>query len=90
MRHITPLRFAIGCERGPAGACAGARPELSRPADPGDRADARPAAWRTSSTRVFAQKVKEQSGATVIVENKTGANGVLGGGLCGEIAGRTA
>jgi tripartite-type tricarboxylate transporter receptor subunit TctC len=28
-------------------------------------------------SRVFAQKVKEQSGATVIVENKTGANGVL-------------
>ena len=26
---------------------------------------------------MFAQKVKEQSGATVIVENKTGANGVL-------------
>ncbi len=28
-------------------------------------------------SRVFAQKVKERSGATVIVENKTGANGVL-------------
>ena len=28
-------------------------------------------------SRVFAQKVKENSGATVIVENKTGANGVL-------------
>lgn len=28
-------------------------------------------------SRVFAQKVKEQSGATVVVENKTGANGVL-------------
>ena len=28
-------------------------------------------------SRVFAQKVKEHSGATVIVENKTGANGVL-------------
>ena len=28
-------------------------------------------------SRVLAQKIKEQSGATVIVENKTGANGML-------------
>jgi tripartite-type tricarboxylate transporter receptor subunit TctC len=28
-------------------------------------------------SRVLAQKIKEQSGATVVVENKTGANGVI-------------
>ena len=36
-----------------------------------------PGAIADTLSRVFAEKVKERTGATVIVENKTGANGVL-------------
>ena len=75
-RTITPLRFAVAASAVLL-ALAPARGQgfpdqpirVIVPTQAGGMADI--------LSRVFAQKVKEQSGATVIVENKTGANGVL-------------
>jgi tripartite-type tricarboxylate transporter receptor subunit TctC len=76
VRCITPLRFAIAASAillALAPAHAQNFPDqpirVIVPTQAGGMADI--------LSRVFAQKVKEQSGATVIVENKTGANGVL-------------
>src|SRR6476659_10809485 len=80
MRLVTPLRFAVAASAvlltlSPALSPAFGQnfPDqpirLMVPTQAGGMADI--------LSRVFAQKVKENSGATVIVENKTGANGVL-------------
>ena len=77
MRPIAPIRLAACRERYLAGRlrrrAARAFPSqpvrIIVPTQAGGMADI--------LSRVFAQKVKERSGATVIVENKTGANGVL-------------
>ena len=76
MRHITPLRFAIAASAillalAPArGQSFPDQPiRIIVPTQAGGMADI--------LSRVFAQKVKERTGATVVVENKTGANGVI-------------
>ena len=76
MRLVAPLRFAVAASAvllalSPAfGQSFPDQPiRLMVPTQAGGMADI--------LSRVFAQKVKENSGATVIVENKTGANGVL-------------
>jgi tripartite-type tricarboxylate transporter receptor subunit TctC len=76
MRHIAPLRLAIAASAillALAPAHGQGFPDqpirLIVPTPPGGMSDI--------LSRVFAQKVKEQSGATVVVENKTGANGVI-------------
>src|SRR3954470_298736 len=76
MRHIMPLRLAIAASAillALAPARAQNFPDqpirVIVPTQAGGMADI--------LSRVFAQKVKERTGATVIVENKTGANGVI-------------
>ena len=76
MRLVTPLRFAVAASAillalSPAlGQSFPDQPIRIMVPTPGRRHGGH-------SSRVFAQKVKENTGATVIVENKTGANGVL-------------
>ena len=77
MRHITPLRLVLAASAillALAPARAQNFPDqpirVIVPTQAGGMADI--------LSRVFAQKVKERSGATVIVENKTGTPEALG------------
>jgi tripartite-type tricarboxylate transporter receptor subunit TctC len=80
MRLVTPLRFAVAASAVLLALSPALSPALGQnfPDQPIRLMVPTPAGGMADIlSRVFAQKVKANSGATVIVENKTGANGVL-------------